>query len=136
MAPPITSARSVAMATSSACTHMPRVTAPGEVVAAQLGQVPAGGQAQLGRQGLDQHRQQVGHHDDPDQQVAEPGAGGEVGGEVAGVDVRDRGDEGGAEQDQPRPQAAARPDLGSGRRACGGHPRQSCGSPFGVHGAE
>ena len=30
MAPPITSARSVAMATSSACTHMPRVTARGK----------------------------------------------------------------------------------------------------------
>ena len=103
------------MATSSACTHMPARHRAGEVVAAQLGQVAAGGQPQLGRQRLDEHRQQVRADDHPQQQVAELGAGGEVGGEVAGVDVGDRGDERRAEDHEPAP-APARPDLRDGER--------------------
>ena len=40
----------------------------------------------------------VGHHDDPDQQEAVLRAGADVGGDVARVDVGDRGDERGPEQ--------------------------------------
>ncbi len=67
---------------------------PGEVLAAQFGQVLAGDDAHLGGQVLDQHGNRVGHDDDPDQQIPVPRTGAEVGGEVAGVDVGDRRDEG------------------------------------------
>jgi hypothetical protein len=73
-----------------------------EALAAELGQVPAGGDAELGRLRLHQHRDQVGGEHDPEQQVAELGAAGDVGGEVAGVDVGDGGDEGRAEE-RPEP---------------------------------
>ena len=71
----------------------PDVDPAREGVAADLGQVAARREAELGRQRLDQHRGDVGRDDHPEQQVAVLGAGGEVGGEVAGVDVGDRGDE-------------------------------------------
>ena len=77
-----------------------------EAVAADLGQVHAGGDAELGAQRLDQHRHQVRDDDHPEEQIAELGAGGEVGGEVTGVDVRDGGDEGRAEERPERPQTA------------------------------
>ena len=69
-----------------------------EALAAELGEVLAGGDPELRRLRLDQHRDQVGREHHPEQQVAELGAAGDVGGEVAGVDVGDRGDEGGAEE--------------------------------------
>ena len=78
-----------------------------EVLAAELGEVAAGRDAEFRRQGLDHHRDQVGDQDHPEQQVAEPGAGGDVGGEVTGVDVGDGGDEGGAEEG-PEPAHPAR----------------------------
>ena len=59
IAAPTNSARSVAIATISACTQRPRVTRPREVLAAQLRQVAAGRDADLRRQVLDQHRHQV-----------------------------------------------------------------------------
>ena len=49
----------------------PERDAAREVLAAQLGQVPAGRDADLGRQVLDQHRHQVRGEDHPQQQVAE-----------------------------------------------------------------
>ena len=106
------------MAISSAWTQSPQVDRPREVLAAQLGQVPPGGDADLRRQVLDQHRHQVGREDHPQQQVAVLGAAGDVGGEVARVDVGDRGDERRAEQRQrrragARAPAAARSALGS-----------------------
>ncbi len=94
--------------------------APGEVLAAQLGQVPPGGDPDLGRQVLDQHRHQVRRDHDPQQQVAVLGAAGDVGREVARVDVGDRGDESRAEQRQAVAQAPAGAQLlegaGLGRR--------------------
>jgi len=62
-----------------------------EQLAAQLGQAVAGGHAELGRQILNDHRHQVGQQDDPQKSVAEPGAGRDIGGEVARVHVDDRG---------------------------------------------
>ena len=79
-----------------------------EVLAAQLGQVAAGRDADLGRQVLDQHRHQVRGEDHPQQQVAVLGAAGDVGGEVAGVDVGDAGDEGRAEQRRALPRRRPR----------------------------
>ena len=102
-----------------------------EVVAAQLRQVAPGGQAQLGGQRLDQHRQQVGGDDHPEQQVAVLGAGGEVGGEVARVDVGDGRDEGRTEQGEPA-QPTALTDLAGGRSAvlgCGHDVSPSSWSP-------
>ena len=98
MAPPRTSARSVAMATSSACTQSPRVTGLREVVPAQLREVLAGRDARLGGEVLDEHGHQVADDEDPDQQVPELGTGGDVGGEVPGIDVGDRGHEGRTER--------------------------------------
>ncbi len=80
--------------------------AAAEARTADLGQVHAGGDAELRAQRLDQHRHQVRGDDHPEQQVAELGAGGEVRGEVAGVDVGDGGDERRAEERPERAQAA------------------------------
>ena len=71
----------------------PEHDAPRELVAAHLREVPAGRDAELRRQRLDQHREQVREHDHPDQPVAELRAGRDVGREVAGIDVRDGRDE-------------------------------------------
>ncbi len=71
---------------------------PRKAIANMLGQVFPGGDAQLGGQQLDQHRHHVGPNHHPQQAVAERGAGLDVGGEVAGIDIADSGDEGGPHQ--------------------------------------
>ena len=73
-------------------------------VADRLGQRASGDQPEFGRQVLHQSRHHVGHHDDPHQQVAVLRPGADVGGDVAGVDVGDRGDEGRSEQVPARPE--------------------------------
>ena len=83
---------------------------PREVLAAQLGQVLAGRDADLRREVLDQHRHEVRGEQHPQQQVAELGAAGDVRGEVAGVDVRDARDERRAEHGD----RAAQPSAGAG----------------------
>ena len=77
---------------------MPQTTGCGKSLATELGQVAPGGDAELGRERLDQHRHQVAGDDDPEQQVAELRAALDVGGEVAGVHVGDAGDERRAEE--------------------------------------
>ena len=99
---------------------------PGEGVPAGLGEVLAGRDPELGRLGLDHHRDQVRSEHDPEQQVAELGAAGDVGGEVARVDVGDGGDEGRAEE---RPDATEA--LGRGRRASAGPPARRPPRPGG-----
>ena len=84
---------------------------PREVIAAQLGEVAPGREADLGREVLDQHRHEVGAEQHPQQQVAVLGAAGDVRREVARVDVGDAGDEGRAEQGQRPAQAPARLQL-------------------------
>ena len=68
-----------------------------EVLAAVLRQGEAGNDAQLGGEVLDEHGHGVRPEQNPEQAVAELRAAEDVGGEVAGVDVGDGGDEGGAE---------------------------------------
>jgi hypothetical protein len=86
-----------------------------ELFAADLGEVAPRGDPQLRRQGLDEHRHQVRGDDHPDERVTELGAAGDVRGEVPGVDVRDRCDEGRAEEGKqtkpgvPAQDALARP---------------------------
>ena len=88
-----------------------------EVLAAQLRQVLAGGDAGLGRQVLHEHRHQVRGDDHPQQHVAVLGAARDVGGEVARVDVGDRGDEGGAEERDAAADAPARAGLAAAASA-------------------
>ena len=126
-AAPTNSARSVAIATSSAWTQSPREVRRVNSDRQTSGQVPAGGDPELRRLGLDQHRHQVRGEDDPEQHVAELGAAGDVGGEVAGVDVRDRGDEGRAEEGPQAPDPPAR----AGPRASGAPPRRPPPRPAG-----
>ena len=75
-----------------------------------------GGDAELRAHRLDEHRHEVRGEDDPEQQVAVPRAGGHVRGEVARVDVRDRGDERRAEE---RPDAAEPAPFAGERRLRG-----------------
>ena len=114
-AAPTNSARSVAIATASACSQRKMRVGFEKRVAADLGEVVAGGDAELRAHRLDQHRHQVRGQDDPEQQVAVLGARGDVGGEVARVDVGDRGDEGRAEE---RPQPAQTPAALGQRALC------------------
>ena len=79
---------------------------PRVVLAKQLREGAIGGDADLRRQVLDQHRHQIRGEHDPQQQIAEPGAAGDVRGEVARVDVGDRRDERRAEHRQRRAQPA------------------------------
>ena len=88
-------------------------TRAGIAVAADLGQAPAGDQAELARQVLDEDRHQVGGDDHPDEGVAEARAGRDVGREVARVDVRDRGDEAGAEESRSGPRKRPRARIAS-----------------------
>ena len=78
---------------------------PGQPVPANLWQGQPRGDAELGGQGLHEHRHQVGAEHDPAEGVAELRAGGHVGGEVSRVDVGDGGDERRPEKGQYRPQA-------------------------------
>ena len=89
----------------SACTHMPHVNAAGEAFAHDLGIVAVGDDPELGREVLDQHRHHVRQQHDPQQQVAELRAAFDVGGEVARIDVGDRGDERRAEHRDRRAHA-------------------------------
>ena len=98
IAAPTTSAMSVAMATTSAWIQRPMEVGCRERVAAGLGEVQPAGDAELGGERLDEHRHEAGGDDDPDQEVAELRAGGDVRREVAGVDVGDGGDEARAEE--------------------------------------
>ena len=64
MAVPITSARSQAMIAISQATHSTKLTGRGIAVAAGLGQVAPGGDAEPRRQRLQQDRHQVRQQDD------------------------------------------------------------------------
>jgi len=102
----------------------------GHRVAAQLGQVAFGGDPDLRRQVLHEHGDHVGPDDHPHEEIAVPGSRGDVGGEVARVDVGDRGDERpdrGARASRARARARVRRAVASRartRRAAGGRRRR------------
>src|SRR5262249_39581484 len=76
-----------------------------------------------GRERLEEHGRQVGEDDDPEQLVAEQGASADVGGEVAGIHVGDRGYEGGAQERQEGQNStpAFLQHGASGRQSSGAH---------------
>ncbi len=76
------------------------------MIAAQFREVLAGDDAELGGKALEQHGDHVGEKHDPEQPVAVFGAGLDVGGEVAGVHIGDRGDDRRAGKGQRRADAA------------------------------
>ena len=88
--------------------HRPHHRA-GKPVAAGLRQAGISDDAELGRQRLEQHRHHVGDQHHPEQRIIVFGAGLDVGGEIAGVHVGDRGNDGrpgkGQEAAQPPPPA-------------------------------
>ena len=94
-----------------------------ESVTAVLREGFAGGDAQLGGEILHEDGHEVRPEEDPEQLVAEAGASVEVGGEVAGIDVGDAGDEGGAEVGPQLGAAHARQQGGTSglRGGRGGH---------------
>ena len=63
-----------------------------KLLAAHLGEIAPGDDAELGRQRLEQHRDSIGHQHDPQQRIAVFRPRLDVGGEIAGVHVGDRGD--------------------------------------------
>ena len=102
-AAPTTSAMSVDIATSSACSQRPIEVRREKFSRQSSGRFLPGRDPELRRLGLDQHRDQVCGDDHPEQQIAELRPAGDVGREVAGVDVGDGGDERRAEK---RPDAS------------------------------
>src|SRR5260370_7489905 len=71
-----------------------------------------GDDAELGRERLKQHRHEIGDDDDPQQLVAMGRAGGDVGREIAGVEIGYRGDKsrpGESQQPRGRPPGLPRP---------------------------
>ena len=93
IAPPTTSARSVAMATNSACSQYAMRVGVRVWSATASGRRPSGDEAELGRQELHQAGHRVGHDDHPDEEEAVLRACADVGRDVAGIDVGDGGDE-------------------------------------------
>ena len=132
IAAPTNSARSVAMAMISACTHRPQVTGRGSAARHSSGRLRPGGDADLGRQVLHEHRHQVRGDDHPDEQEAVLRAAGDVRGEVARVDVGDCGDEGGAEHGEAaaeRPAGADRAQRADLRRGPAAARARAPGAP-------
>ncbi len=83
----------------------------GHPLAQGLGQRHAGDQPELGRQVLHQGSHGVGRDDHPHQQIPELGAGTDVGGHVARIDVGDRGDERRSQQRPAAPPGRALPRV-------------------------
>jgi hypothetical protein len=63
-----------------------------EVIAAHFGEILSGDDAELGRKRLEQHGDQIGEEHHPEQAIAVSGAGLDIGGEIARIDIGDRGD--------------------------------------------
>ena len=105
------------MAAISLTTHIPRHDRPRKMVAAHFREVAAGDDAELGRQRLKQHRDQIGEQHDPEQAVAVSGAGLDVGGEVSGIHIGDRGDDRGPGEHRIAPPAAAASPASTWRAA-------------------
>src|SRR5215210_5086243 len=81
-AAPMNSARSVAIAITSACIHKASVTGRGKR-SAHLGEVLARGDPKLGRHRLDEHRHEVRRQDYPQEHIPVARPSRDIGGEVA-----------------------------------------------------
>ena len=92
---------------------------PRKMIAAQFREVAAGDDAELGRQGLEQHRDHVGEQHHPEQAVAVLCPGLDVGGEVPRVHIGDRGDHRGPGEGPVGRQTAALPGQDLARRGDG-----------------
>ena len=97
-AAPRNSARSVAIAITSAWIQSPIEVRREKLLAADLREIPARCDPELRRQRLDQHRHQVRRDDHPDEREAELGSARDVRREVAGIHVGHAGDEGRAQE--------------------------------------
>ena len=97
--------------------------AAAEVLATVLRKGEAGDNAELGREVLDEDGHGVRPEEDPEEAIAEAAATLDVGGEVAGIDVGDAGDEGGTEVGPHLVAAEAGEEAGAagrkGVRSCG-----------------
>jgi hypothetical protein len=87
-----------------------------KMIAAQFREIAAGHDAELGRERLEQHRDQVGEQDDPKQAVAVFRAGLDVGREISRIHVGDRGDDRRAGEGQIGAQSSALPGQHLPRR--------------------
>src|SRR5712692_10068367 len=79
-----------------------------EMLAAQLGEIVASGNTELGREHLNEHGHQVACHNDPEQHITKACARLNIRREVARVDIGDTGDKRWAEE---RQEAANEPFL-------------------------
>jgi hypothetical protein len=110
------------MAAISLTTHIAQTTGVGEMIAAHFREIAASDDAEFGRQRLEQHGNQIGEQDDPQQGVAVFRASLDIGREITGVHVRDRGHDRRAGKGQIRgrpPALAAENGLRSKHRAIG-----------------
>ena len=97
--------------------------------AAQLGEVALGDQTELRRQGLEQHGQEIGDDQHPEQGVAVSRAGLDVRREIAGVHVGDRGDHrrsGKQQEGEWMPRRAPVENVRDGRRRASRHAERCC----------
>ena len=106
---------------------------PREMVAAHFREIAAGDDAELGRQRLKQHGDQVGQQHDPQQAVAVFRAGLDVGREIAGVHVGDRGDDRRTGKSEIGARAAAFAAQNGLRRQHGAVGEQFGTRDFGIH---
>ena len=60
------------------------------MIAAGLGEIATGGDAEFDAQMLEQDRHEIGNHDDSQERVPELGAAGQIGGPIARVHVTHR----------------------------------------------
>ena len=111
-AAPTNSARSVAIAIASACSHSSTTTRNGSRSRQTSGRLRPVAMPSLALSDWIEHGHQVRRQHHPEQRVAELRAARHVGGEVARIDVGHRGDERGAQERQHRPDPA--PFTGQG----------------------
>jgi hypothetical protein len=83
---------------------------PPKTISADLGEVLAGRDPQLGAHGLNEHRDEVRRDHHPQQQVAVPGPAREIRREVSGIHISDRRNKCGTQERPNRPQAAPLPN--------------------------
>ncbi len=95
------------MAAISLTIHMAQTSGRGNCSRQMLREIAAGDDAELGRERLEQHGDQIRHQHDPKQAVAIFRAGLNIGREIARVHIGDRDDDGGSDHREDGAKAAA-----------------------------